>query len=92
LIRRTPVIDVAMEFSRCTRAYARPTESTRAFARSFKTQQRDVELQARSRKAAACHQQSRGRRCSRRTNYRTEIQKEIHTTGLAPTAMNWRYP
>jgi len=24
LIRRTPVIDVAMEFSRCTRASARP--------------------------------------------------------------------
>src|SRR5712691_12756516 len=26
LIRRTPDIDVAMEFSRCTRARARPTE------------------------------------------------------------------
>src|SRR5436305_9950924 len=30
LIRRTPELDVAMEFSRCTRARARPTEKYRA--------------------------------------------------------------
>src|SRR6059058_6577868 len=41
LIRRTPVIDVAMEFSRCTRARARPTqkEPPTVNGRSLKTQQ-----------------------------------------------------
>jgi hypothetical protein len=53
--------------------YRKPPECRHGIARSLKTQQRDVELQARSREAAACHRQSRGRRSSRRTDCRTEI-------------------
>src|SRR5437868_13395249 len=44
LIRRTPEFDVAMEFSRCTRARARPTREqllpVSRPAQSLKTQQR----------------------------------------------------
>src|SRR5579884_1151005 len=46
LIRRTPELDVAMEFSRCLRAPRPPHRKIPTEGRSFKTQQRDVRAPA----------------------------------------------
>src|SRR4051794_356207 len=90
LIRRTPVIDVAMEFSRSMRARARPTE--RCCARRAGTV---------SQNSAAWRRFSRTTACAAAGHRHVEVDVVLGepdagrtnpSTGPAPTAMNWRYP